>query len=309
MIPLGKNTGVIILPPSLEKIGAVVELPSITNASTDWRGYESSGEWQKDMTIGFDTEACMSYTPNDNLETYLNWLIRTNQLLPAQLAFLTDNGYIGADGNVHLSARFTAYMSGTTVNGNDFEQVWSSLDTDGAVPESLWPFPLEEMNADPSNAWGIYYTHPPAAAITLGEKFLTYFDVQWRWLVSNGLGASQATFVEWLKTAPIHLAIAVCGDWNNDVPIMGCGTGAQHAVQLSHVNVGGNNDILDHYVKFDKELGSDYTLAYAVQGWVNQIPQSPSLPDNPAVVANLTQQVSILQKIVSLLKTLLSTRS
>ena len=298
---MNTNTGVIIKEPTRERSTSGV--PSLFNYTADWRGYESAGEWQKDMTIGFDTEACMSFAANDSLQTYLNWLIANGQILPAQLDFLKNNQYLDSQGKVALSDRFTAYMSGTTTAGNDFENVWGSIEKNGVIPASLWPFPEAEMDADPGNAWNIYYTHPTAAAVSCGTEFLKFFQPDWHWLVSNGQGASTTLFQTWLETAPIHLAIEVCPPWNTALPIQGCGGGAQHGVMLAHVDTDGTAEILDHYVPFQKIFAPGYTLSYAVQGWVNQIPQT----DNTAVITNLTQQVSILQKIVSLLKGWLST--
>ena len=298
----GQNTGVIITPPRESDLHVGALTPSVFNETSDWRQYECDGEWQKDMAIDWESEACMSFTGSNNVATYLNWLISTNQILPAQFAFLKNNDYMGADGKVALSPRFTATMSGTTVNGNDFQNVWDSLQIDGVVPDSLWPMPVAEMNANPANAWKLYYATPTTQAIALGKQFLTYFDIQWEWLVSNGQGATEAQFVEWLKTAPVHIAIAVCNNWNTDQPIAGCGTGAAHGVQLSRVEPNVVNNILDHYVPFDKQLETNYTLSYAVRGYVEQIPQiAPVQPVTPPVVVvtpNVARQITIMQELI-----------
>jgi hypothetical protein len=273
MITPGQNTGVIINPPRETDLHVGSIVPSITNKSADWRQYECDGEWQKDMTIDFETDACMSFASTNTIATYLNWLIDSQQIQSAQLAFLKGNGYIGADGKVAISPRFTATMDGTTVNGNDFQHPWDSIQNDGLVPDSAWPMPVDAMNADPANAWHIYYAQPTDAVKALGKQFLQYFKINWHWLVSNGQGASQSQFAQWLQNAPIHIAIAVCSPWNTAEPINGCGVGASHGVQLSHVEVGVVNNILDHYAPFQKQLAADYTLSYAVQGWAEQIPQ------------------------------------
>ena len=292
----GKNTGVIIKEPSPERIGAVLTLPTITNSSSNWMPYECDGEWQEDMTIDWDTEACMTFTATNTIATYLNWLISTNQILPAQLEFLQNNGYIGADGKVSLSPRFNAALNGTTTNGNDFENVWDELPVDGVVPNSAWPMPVAEMNANPSNAWSLYYQAPPANVVALGKQFLTFFNITSRWLVSDGNGATQQQYLEWLQIAPIHLAIEVCNNWNVATPIQGCGAGAQHGVQLSYLTVGGVNNILDHYVPFDKELAENYSLSYAFQGWVTQIPQA-TIPNMPSIATPTTDEVPVVSEL------------
>lgn len=52
------------------------------------------------------------------------------------------------------SPRFTAKMSGNTVNGNSFQNVIDSINRDGLVPYSLWETP---QNFD----WGSYYMDIP----------------------------------------------------------------------------------------------------------------------------------------------------
>lgn len=293
---VGINTGVIIKAPLPERIGAVVPLPTNTNTNADWRTFESPGEWQKDMTINWESEACMSFARGDNFQSYMNWLLDTNQIQPAQMAFLKDNGYFDSDGKIAISDRFIATMSGTTVDGNDFENVWGGTENFGLVPDSLWPMPTAEMNTNPANAWKTYYATPPTSVTNLGKEFLTYFQLPWRWLVSDGNGATQEQFAEWLKIAPIHIATAVCSPWNTDQPISGCGCGAQHGTQLSRVDVGVVNNILDHYVPFDKQLEANYCLSYAVQGWVVQIPRqvpetTPVAPSTVQVVQDALPQI------------------
>lgn len=278
------NTGVIITPPRPEDLQVGALSPTLTNTASDWRAHECDGEWQKDMAIDWESEACMSFTGSNNIATYLNWLIDTKQILAPQLAFLQANGYISMDGKVALSPRFTAKMSGTTTNGSDFQNVWNSLKNDGCVPDTAWPMPSAQMNANPTDAWAIYYASPTQSVIALGKEFLKYFSIQWEWLVSSGNGASQTDFVEWLQVAPIHLAIQVCSPWNTDAPIPGCGTGAQHGVQLSYVEPNVVNDILDHYSPFDKQLEANYTLSYAVRGFPTQIPQV--VPEVPATASS-----------------------
>jgi hypothetical protein len=140
----GDNTGVIIKEPS--EIGAVATLPTLINQSGDWRAFECDGEWQKDMQIDWESEACMSFTASNNIATYLNWLITEGTIEPAQLLFLKNNGYLGADGKVALSPRFLATVDNTSVDGNDFEQVWNAVKEYGLVPDSAWPMPVAAMN-------------------------------------------------------------------------------------------------------------------------------------------------------------------
>jgi hypothetical protein len=296
-----QNTGVIISPvrDSDLKVGSIN--PSVFNTAGDWRQFECDGEWQKDMTISFDTEACMSFTGTNLIATYLNWLMINGYLLAPQMAFLKENGYIGSDGKVMLSPRFTATMSHTTVNGNDFQNVWDSIANDGVVPDSVWPMPTAAINADSAQAWSLYYANVSADAIALGKQFLSFFTIPWEWLVSDGSGASQQQFAQWLEVSPIHIAIAVCNPWNTASPIAGCGSGAAHGVLLTRVETGVVNNILDHYVPFDKQLEANYTLSYAVRAIVTQIPQIVT-PTAPTPAQTVAKELPLLQQDINNLK-------
>lgn len=283
-----QNTGVRITPPNdtdLHVGGNDFSLPSILNSAADWREFECDGEWQKDMAIDFESEACMSFAAENAVSTYLNWLLSTGQLPATHVQFLEDNGYIGSDGKVSCSGRFTAKMSGTTQDGNDFQSPWKSMQTDGLVPDSVWPMPAAELNADPGKAWEIYYAQPTPEVIALGKAFITFFEIDWRWLVSNGNGASALSFKTWLTVAPVHIATVVCDPWNTAAPINGCGCGAAHGTLLTRVEPGVVNNILDHYAPFDKQLAAGYCLSYAAQGVV----RVKALPE-AAPVAQVAQQ-------------------
>ena len=292
------NTGVIINPPRETDlhVGSANDfaIPAVLNNQSDWRQYECDGEWQKDMAVDFESNACMSFASENTIATYLNWLLQTNQLPATHVDFLKTNGYVGTDGKIALSGRFTAKMSGTTQNGNDFQNPWDSIQSDGVVPDSVWPMPATQLNADPANAWNIYYAEPTPDVLALGKAFLTFFSIEWRWLVSNGSGAPQADFVTWLKVAPVHVAIQVCPPWNTPAPIQGCGPGAQHGVQLSYVSPGVVNDILDHYTPFSKQLAANYSLSYAVQGLVT----AKALPAAEPVQQTAQQAVAQAQEAI-----------
>ena len=72
LIP-GTNTGVIIVEPnpSCESIrgaeSAIVEI--VRNPSGNWVPTEPPGEWQRDMKSLFESDACVSFSADDALET------------------------------------------------------------------------------------------------------------------------------------------------------------------------------------------------------------------------------------------------
>lgn len=289
----------------------------ITNPAGDWRKYESAGEWQKDMIADFETDACVSFSANDTLQIYGNFMIATGAWSQQTIGWLRSKGYLDAQDKLHFSDRFTAMMSGTTqAGGNSLPAVGNAIRKYGLVPDSLWPMPTDEINGNPANAWDIYYVQPPANVLALGIESLKYLQINYQWLVSSGNGAKSSQFAEWLQTAPIQIATAVCPPWNTTDIIQGCGTGAAHATQLSYVdNVAQTYHILDHYVPFDKELAFNYTLAYAMQYTLSSVSQPVQAPTpvniDPIVlqpVAPITNptpvQIALLQKLLNALQSL-----
>lgn len=241
-------------------ITEIVRVPS-----GDWRQYESPGEWQKDMAANFETDACVSFSANDALQTMMNWLIATDQISVADLSWLKTNGYVDSNNKTHFSDRFTAMKSGTTeALGNSLPNVAACIAKYGLVPESLWPFPTAAIEASPANAWAIYYSTIPANVAELGLEFLARFQVQNEWVTYTGAPATEATLQNALKIAPLQIATAVCPPWNTANVIQGCGGGTAHATMLDYADTTAYY-ILDHYVPFDKRLALNYTIGYAMR--------------------------------------------
>lgn len=284
MLQPGQNTGVIITAPNPTDFiaGSTSQIPEITrNTTGDWRVYEPSGEWQKLMgpntvtsTTGFETNACVSFSANDYCEVFIDYLIATNQIPAAHTQWLKDNGYM-TDGKMNFSDRFTAKMSGTTINGNSMGTVWQSIRDNGMVPEAMWPMPSADIIAHPDQAWQLYYATVPADVIAMGLKYKQFFQTLYEWVFSAPGQSSATQVANCLKIAPLHVATAVCGNWNTDGPITGCGPGGAHATIITAEDSTGYH-ILDHYVPFDKTLAPNYDITYALRGIV--VPQGSPVP-------------------------------
>jgi peptidoglycan hydrolase-like protein with peptidoglycan-binding domain len=284
----GHNTGFIEVAPrpqdwkSAEGTGVI---GSPINATGDWRTYEPPGEWQRDMTTMFETDACVSFSANDTLETYGNYCIKHN-LWPSDLVqWLQVKGYFNPDGTLNFSDRFTAKMSGTTMNGNTLPAVWESIRVNGLVPETAWPSDFSHLptQGETQANWDKYYAPIPADVIALGKEFLSRFDtgnpnraVQWEWIAYPGIAMTPDSFAQQLKTSPLQIATAVCSGWNTSTVINSCGAGAGHATMLSSVEPNVSYHILDHYRQFDKQFSLSYVLTYAVRGIL--IPVAPVIP-------------------------------
>lgn len=273
-----QNTGLIIKDPTPTAWVSGVETGAsavVVNASGDWRKYEPKGEWQtfiwtdaNGVTYNKDVLACVSFSADDELETYTNFMIRTNKIPADAKHWLESNGYIDENGDVNFSDRFTAKMSGTTRDGNSLEAVWQSIKNNGLVPEKDWKITDEELaaiKANPDGYWDIYYKNIPADVIAKGKVFATLFPLQYEWLAFSTRPLTDDQFRTALGVAPIQIATAVCWPWNTTDIINGCGDGAAHGTMLSCLDVESIRHILDHYEPFDKQLAPDYKLTWATR--------------------------------------------
>lgn len=275
-----QNTGLIIKDPTPQAWVAGVETgataATVVNQTADWRKYEPKGEWQtfiwKDEKTGItynkDTLGCVSFSANDLLETYMNYMKRTGKLSLDAIHWLESNGYLDDNGDFNFSDRFTAKMSGTTREGNNLEAVWNSIKNNGLVPEKDWRITNEEMSAikaNPDGYWDIYYKEIPVDVIAKGKVFATLFPLEYEWLAFQSRPLTDDQFREHLKVAPIQIATAVCWPWNTPNVIAGCGDGSAHGTMLSCITPDSVRHILDHYDPFDKQLGGDYKLTWATR--------------------------------------------
>lgn len=290
----GQNTGFVAVEPKFGDFIAggetgVLSVP--VNASGDWRPYYPTNQTQlmkgsNGQSYG-DTNACVSFAACQDVETMLNFQIKTGVMDPVNLQWLKDNGYIDANGSVLLSKRFTAKMSGTVpATGNSLPAVWGSLNNDGAVPDALWPMPTALFDAliasnvfTVQDFWNIYYATVAQTLIPLGLEFKKRFPIQYEWLVWPAQPASGAALLTDLKVAPLEIATAVCNGWNAEDPIQACGAGSQHATLLGYVETD-RYDILDHYVPFQKQFAVGYDITYGMRGVVSSVVQV--LPPTPS---------------------------
>jgi len=119
----------------------------ITGASPlEWKEIVSSGDWtawkpsdEKQASIFFDTMSCTTFSRLNTIETWINYFIANSMLSADQLKQLNDLGFI-ENGKFNASDRFTAIMSGTTPQGNYFQNVCDSVRTHGLLPEKDLPF-------------------------------------------------------------------------------------------------------------------------------------------------------------------------
>jgi len=198
------------------------------NPTGDWRDYLPADEKQfKDFK--FDTLSCTTFSAINCIETQINFFLKNKKFTLSQELLLND--YI-LDGKVNFSDRFTAIMSGTSKQGNYFQNVWDSIRKDGLLPEKDLPFG--------GDTWEEY--HNPnvitEAMKTKAKKILELLSFAYEWVTFEpDKDLSQA-----LKQAPLHGAIPFP---------------AYHAVELPSANF-----IYDTYNPFlyERMVKVHYTL-------------------------------------------------
>lgn len=277
----GGNTGLLeVLPRPGDFVAgaetAISHVPVMPNG--DWTPYFPPGEWQKDMAAKFETDACVSFSACDSMETYANWAIANGRWTDSAVQFLRDNGYFNPDGKtLNFSDRYVARMSNTTTDGNSFPNVGDTIRHFGLVPETVWPFPTAAIEANPANAWAIYYTPVPANVQAIGQEFLKHFSPQYEWVKYPGLVTNLANELE---ISPLWIGTEVCPPWNTSSPIQACGPGCQHGTMLGRIEAGGQADILDHYQPFVKHFAPGYDITYALRFVLTPIANMPIAPES-----------------------------
>lgn len=325
---MNKNTGVIeVGPQGVDYIhGATSEIQEVVRlTSGDWSTYMSPGKPQKLMGVqapqdGFNTNGvdfldCVSCAANDYIQAFMNWMIATGAMPAAHLAWLKSKGYLDANGLLDFSNRFTAKMSGTTVNGNSLPTVGQSIRTVGLVPDSVWPTPVAAIQANPSEYWNLYYATIPANVIALGKEFTTWFEEEYEWVFYPGSPASAATVKNALTLSPLQICTAVCAGWNTANPIQGCGAGSDHSTLLLK-ETNGIGTIEDHYIPYTKNIASTYDITYAMRHVITALPQvvvpTPAQTQEAVAIAQagikLAPQLSPVQGnyLLTVIKSLLS---
>src|SRR3989304_7576448 len=171
--PLPKNRGVILGQRNTDwQAGAIsgIEYKEL-NPSGDWTQWLPKEEWQwKDN--GFDTLACVTFSALNIIESLY---------------------YFHTGRQVNFSDRYTAFMSGTTSNGNWQWKVGDSIRKDGLVLEEEWP-----MIDNPT--WDTYYTAPPIEVINKAKDFLKDWQVNYEFI-----DFTKESLIKHLKQAPIQV--------------------------------------------------------------------------------------------------------
>lgn len=272
-----KNTGILIVPlsPKAFKFGAETGIaPLVRLPNGDWFNYTPTGE--KQYTIKYDTMSCTTFSALNSLEMQFKWLRKNGYISDEVFNLLKEWGYIDENGNLNLSDWFTAVMSGTTTQGNDFGSVWDSIRKHGVLPQSKGAKPDDFKTI---GEW-LDRTKVTTEQKTIALKFLDIFDVAYEFIL---YGTSNPDVIfEALKQAPIHIATPVCNGWGVESIVNKCGIEQiQHATCSHGSEKKVSTMTYDTYDPMNKKLAWDYPIPWAVKGVLTVKAPKPK-PTKPA---------------------------
>jgi len=284
MPEITKNTGILIVPlsPKAFLVGGESGVGfEIRLSKGDWFNYAPTGE--KQSTVKYDTMSCATFSALNSLEMQVNWLIANNKISSDAIALLKEWGYFDENNKFNCSDWFTAIMSGTTPQGNDFGSVWDSIRKVGVLPQSKGYKP-SDFNSTIN--W-LDKTKVTTEQKELALKFLEIFDVAYEFILS---GVSNPSVIEQhLKHAPIHIATPVCSGWGFDTIVKKCDQQVQHATCAHGSEKEVATLIYDHYDPLNKKLSWDYSIPWAVKGVLSVKAPKPKT-EKPVYVFTKTLQ-------------------
>lgn len=144
----------------------------VRNPDGDWEPWLPTEERQ---TFSIETQACVSYSLNNSIETQIKFLLGKE---------------------INLSDRFLAKMSNTQPDGNWLYIVADSARKDGLVLEEEWSVP------DGQFSWDKYYEEIPQSLKNKAKTFLEDWDLKYEWVPSD-----RESLMHHLKHAPLQCVI------------------------------------------------------------------------------------------------------
>lgn len=217
---------------------------TILQPDRNWRPSLPALEIQR--TPEYDTMACVTFSAWNGVEAlaFKKYGIRLNK-----------------------SDRFTAKMSGTTANGNNFWDVAQSIaKLHGFVDEEKWPF-------KDCKTFQIFYADVPQMVVELGLKSLDgEFKINY-----EAVWDTPESLYDALQYAPIQVGIYAYGQFVNGVYQRSENRG-NHAVLLFNAVEGEYWEIYDHYENAFKKLAwnTRFWGAYAYD--ITKKPVNPPMP-------------------------------
>ncbi len=231
------------------------------------------GKWERQKKYGLDYNVCWTYAGIEKSESEIQMMLAYGLIPKETVEWLKANHYIDADGDVFLSRRFIATISGSTFNGNDEANHWELAKEYGLIPDAMFPFKDSEQG----------YTYFDKSKITaemytMGKEFLKRFKI-----TNEELGGYGARYtrrdIQMIRTAllqaPLQIGVPIpkiTDNWNKPSVKWDGEMDAKHSVELSGITDKGEYIIYDQYEPCRKVLSADYFLPIITRSIITAIP-------------------------------------
>ena len=270
-----------------------VNSPVVTKAvlpSGDWTPYFHFNELQK--INGFETDCCVIFSAQETTDAMMDYLISSGQISKELLGLFTSMGFMDSasdDGKPHFhsSARYWSALTGNGQNGNALQDPWNVARKYGCIPYTVLPF---DASVTPQE----YFAKPSQTLLNLGQQFLAAVGganwITYHWIFNQAGGTITFSAIDSeRKETPLCIGVAVTDGWNADEPTPPpLGNPAGHSV-TNFSRVPDGEEILDHYIPFQKLLVNGYPIPQVMQAVLTITPPPPApLPPAPTIPANPT---------------------
>lgn len=275
-----KQSGLIIKEPSPSDYvaGVFTAIPFQARLPDgNWKGYLPSTE--KQHGLFFDSMSCTTFSALNSVESEANFLIKELILTPDQRTALAALGFIDDNGNFNCSDRFTAIMSGTTQEGNDFKSVAESIRRDGLLPEKDLPF--GGLTFDQFHNKSLITEEMKVKA----KKILEILNFQYEWVFFDNdprlEGQELETTHKNLKVAPIQIAIPIP---------------AHHATMLYNMVDFAYYEVFDSYAPYLFQDPWEAPIHFAMKIFVSPNVETPYVFTKDLYLTKRDPEVAELQK-------------
>lgn len=235
------------------------------------------GNFESQKYGNWDSESCWDYSAIEIFETRLEMLWKLNLLSQADKDWLGTNGYVDEDGDIYLSRRWIATISGVKQNGNYTINFWNLAKGIGLIPNKILPFTTTDDFFNPACLTNEMYA--------LAEQFTKRFTIEAQEVTGGFVKDIAQDLSKYLKEGSVQLSIPMpynAFDWNNVLINYPVGnTQTQHAVECYKFDPTSQYPVFiyDTYNPHLKQLSADYLIPR-----YNRVHIFPVNPPRPPVV-------------------------
>lgn len=241
------NHGVLVAPRLASQwlFGGISPIVVPQRKIASWTPFLPDQDPQSDALM--DTQACLTFSGLHCIETQVNADIANGRYPQATLDYFKSAGYM-VNGKFKCSARYSAKMNGTSIDGNFAAMVAQGFATDGLLPDGDLPFV-------PGSTFLQYYSGVTPQMQSKAKLIYQYITVQYQELTDASQVASA------VLNAPVQVCTPVCPGWDSGSIVGMCSGNPQHATMVYGIDLATNSYLdFDTYKPFEQKLASNYDL-------------------------------------------------